>query len=142
MSIDTALDYLVQQIYATWQNKDSVAMLQLLDMTGAFDRVVPALLLHNLREREIPELILKWVNSFISKKTMTLCLPGYNCNTFSINTGIPHGSPLSQSLFLFYNANLINACNEHTSPSSGIGFVDNVNALALSKKTEENCRML
>ncbi len=50
-SIDTALDYLVKQIHATWQNKDSVAMLLLLDMTKAFDRVVPAWLLHNIRER-------------------------------------------------------------------------------------------
>ncbi len=50
-SIDTALDFLVQQIYATWQNKDSVAMLLSLNMTGAFDNVVPARLLHIMRER-------------------------------------------------------------------------------------------
>ncbi len=55
MSIDTALDYLIQQIHATWQNKDSVATLLLLDMTGAFNRVVPAWLLHNMRDRRIPE---------------------------------------------------------------------------------------
>jgi hypothetical protein len=53
--IDTALDFLVQQMYATWQNKDGVATLQFLDMTGADDRVVPAQLLHNMRERKIPE---------------------------------------------------------------------------------------
>jgi hypothetical protein len=41
-SMDTALDFLVQQIQATWQNKHKVATLLLLDMTGAFDRVVPA----------------------------------------------------------------------------------------------------
>jgi hypothetical protein len=54
-SIDTTLDFLVQQIHATWQNKDGVATLLLLDMTGAFDRVVPARLLHNMRERKIPD---------------------------------------------------------------------------------------
>jgi hypothetical protein len=58
-SIDTAPDYLVQQIHATWQNKDGVAMLLLLDMTGAFDRVVHARLLHNMRERKISEWIVK-----------------------------------------------------------------------------------
>jgi hypothetical protein len=41
-SIDTALDFLVQQIHATCQNKDGVAMLLSLDMIGAFDRVIPA----------------------------------------------------------------------------------------------------
>jgi hypothetical protein len=50
-SIDTALNYLVKQIHATWQNKDSIATLLSLDMTNAFGRVVPAWLLHNIRER-------------------------------------------------------------------------------------------
>jgi hypothetical protein len=54
-SIDTALNFLVQQIYASWQSKDGVATLLSLDMTAAFDRVVPARLLHNMRERKIPE---------------------------------------------------------------------------------------
>ncbi len=57
--IDTALNVLVQQIHVTWQNKDGVATLLLLDMTGAFDRVVPARLLHNMRVKKIPEWIVK-----------------------------------------------------------------------------------
>jgi hypothetical protein len=62
--------------------------------------------------------------------------------TFPTHTSIPQGSPLSPFLFLFYNANLVDACNQHTSPFSGVGFVDNVNALAFGKMIEENCRML
>jgi hypothetical protein len=58
-SIVTAFDFLVQQICATWQNKDGVATLLLLDMTGAFDRVVPVRILHNLRERKVLEWIVK-----------------------------------------------------------------------------------
>ncbi len=50
-SIDTTLDYLVQQIHTTWQNKDLVASLLLLNTTGAFDRVVPALLLYYKRKQ-------------------------------------------------------------------------------------------
>ncbi len=52
-SIETALDFLVQQIQATWQSKDRVATQLSLDITGAFDRVVPTRLLHNMRERVI-----------------------------------------------------------------------------------------
>ncbi len=37
-----------------------------LDMMGAFDKVLPARLLHNMRERKILEWIVKWVASFIS----------------------------------------------------------------------------
>jgi hypothetical protein len=141
-SIDTALDFLVQQIHATWQNKDGVATLLLLNMTGAFDRVVPARLLHNMRGRKIPQWIVKWAGSFISNRTTTQCLPGYNTDAFFTHTGIPQGSPLSPILFLFHNANLVEICNPPTLPASGTSFVDDVNALACGESTEENCRML
>jgi hypothetical protein len=141
-SIDTALNFLIPQIHATWQNKNGVATLLSVDMTGAFDRVVPARLLHNMRERKIPEWIVKWVGSFISNRTTTLCLPGYNTNAFPTHAGITQGSPLSPILFLFYNANLVDICNPPIFPASGIGFVDNANALACGKSTEENCRTL
>jgi hypothetical protein len=58
-SIDNARDYLVQQFHTTWQNKDCVAMLLSLDMTMAFDTVVPARLLHNMRVRKVSEWIVK-----------------------------------------------------------------------------------
>jgi hypothetical protein len=44
--------------------------------------------------------------------------------------------------FLFYNANLIDICNSLTIPASGTSFVDDMNALAFGKLTEENCRTL
>ncbi len=88
-SIETALDFLVEQIHATWQNKDDAATLLSLDMIGAFDRVVPARLPHNMRERNIPKRIVKLVRSFISNGTMTLCLPDFNTDPFPTHTGIP-----------------------------------------------------
>ncbi len=95
-----------------------------------------------MRERKIPEWIVQWVGSFISNRTTTLCLPGYNTDDFPTHTGIPQGSPLSPVLFLFYNANLVDACNLPTSLSSGISFVDDVNALGFGKTTEDNSRTL
>jgi hypothetical protein len=97
-------------------------------MPGAFGRVVPTRLLHNMRERKIPEWIVKWVGSFISNQTTTLCLPGYNTDRLPTHIGIPQGSLLLPIFFRFYNTNLIDACNHLTLPVSGTGFVDNVNA--------------
>jgi hypothetical protein len=111
-------------------------------MTGAFGRVMPAGLLHNMRERRIPEWTEKWVVSYISNKSTTLCMPGYNFDTFPMHKGIPQGSLLSPILFLFYNANLVDLCNPPTLPVFGIGLVDDVNPLAYGKRTEENCRTL
>jgi hypothetical protein len=98
--------------------------------------------LHNKRERKIPDWIVKWVGSFISNSTTTLCLPRYNINAFFLLTGIPQGSPLSLILFLFYNANLVDICNPATLLASGICFVEDVYALASGKSTEESCRTL
>jgi hypothetical protein len=44
------------------------------------------------------------------------------------------GSPLLPILFLFYHANLIDACNSLTLPVYETGFVDTVNALALANQ--------
>jgi hypothetical protein len=108
-SIDTALEYLLQPIHASWQHNDGVALLLLLNMTGAFDMVVPVRLLHNMRERKIPEWIVKWVGSFISNRTTTSCLPAYNTNPFPTHSSIPDGSPLSPKFFLFHNATLVDS---------------------------------
>ncbi len=53
-STDTTLDMLVKQIHAAWQADDGVASLLSLDMTVAFDRVVPVRLLDNLKKRCMP----------------------------------------------------------------------------------------
>jgi hypothetical protein len=65
-STDTALDKLVKQIHAAWQADDGVTSLLSLDMTGAFDRVIPIRLLHNFRKRCIPQGLVKFISSFLS----------------------------------------------------------------------------
>jgi hypothetical protein len=59
-----------------------------------------------------------------------------------MKSGIPHGFPLSPVLFLFYNADLVEFCNPSDLPASAIGFVDNVNPLAIGKSIEETCETL
>ncbi len=119
-----------------------MATLLFLNLTWTFYRVVPARLLHNMREIKLCEWIVKCVGSFIINRTTTLCLPGYNTNAFSTHTSVPQGSPLSPILFLFYNANLVEFCNPLTFPASGTSFIDDVNALEFGKSTEENRRLL
>jgi hypothetical protein len=56
--------------------------------------------------------------------------------------GVLQGSSLSPILFLFYNADLIDACNPSNLPTTGIGFVDDTNVLAFEKSTEGTCSVL
>jgi hypothetical protein len=140
--IDTVLDFPAQQIHAKWRNKEGMAMLLPLKRTEAFDRIVAARLLHNMRWKIILKWIVKWVGSFISKAFMTLCPQWYNTKIVLINTGILPGSLLSLLFFLFYNANLVDTCNLPTLLSSETSFVDDINALAFGKTMEDNRSML
>jgi hypothetical protein len=58
-SVDTVSNFIVQLIHTTLQNKNGVAMLLLLNMARAFDRVVQALLLHNVKGSNFFEWIVK-----------------------------------------------------------------------------------
>jgi hypothetical protein len=49
-STDTALDMLVKQTHAAWQADKGVSSLLALDMTRAFNRVVPVRLVDNLKK--------------------------------------------------------------------------------------------
>ncbi len=61
---------------------------------------------------------------------------------FLSEQGVSQGSPLSPILFLFYNADLIDIRNSTDRPAIGIGFVDDANALAFGKSSEETCSVL
>jgi hypothetical protein len=61
---------------------------------------------------------------------------------FQLIQAFSQGLPLLSILVFFYNVKSINTCNFPTIPESGICFVDNVNALALGKSTENNCTTL
>jgi hypothetical protein len=77
-STETALDLLLQQVYTAWQTGKGVASLLSLDITGAFDGVAPARLLHNLRQRMIPKWIVCFIYSFISDRSTSFILPSYS----------------------------------------------------------------
>jgi hypothetical protein len=111
-------------------------------MSGAYDRVVPSRLLHNLRKRCLPQRIVDFISSFLSDRSTYLCLSSFSSALFSTFSGIPQDSLLSPILFFFYNADLVNLNNSLDSPITSIGFVDNVNILAFGKSTEETCMTL
>ncbi|KAH7563672.1 hypothetical protein BM1_00719 [Bipolaris maydis] len=142
-STEHALHAITAKIYERWNSgKDGqVASLLLLDVTGAFDNVSHKRLLHNLRKRKVDERIVRWIASFLRDRHTCILVDGYKSKDYEINTGIPQGSPLSPILYLFYNADLIEQCNEQTDAMS-VGYIDDVAILAWGKTTERTCEVL
>ncbi len=70
-STDTAHDMLLKQVHAACQAHNRVASLLSLDMTGAFDKVVPVRHLHHLRKSCIPQWLVKFISYFLSDRSTT-----------------------------------------------------------------------
>lgn len=141
-SVETALDLLTEQIHTVWNSGKFVSTLLSLDVSGAFDTVNATRLLDVLRQRRIPPWLVYWVRAFISDRQSTLLIQGEETETFRLLAGVPQGSPLSPILYLFYNAELLEACQDPQLQASAIGFVDDTNILVYGTSTESNCQRL
>ena len=139
-STDTALQLITEKIHAIWGgNRHKVASLLSLDVSGAFDRVSHARLIHNLRKRRIPESLIRWIQSFLTDRSTELRVNDFTLPESKVSIGIPQGSPISPVLYLFYNADLLETCENIRLRTSATGFVDDVNILTHSSSTEQNC---
>jgi hypothetical protein len=119
-----------------------VASLLSLDVSGAFPNVSHVRLIHNLRKRRIPKTITDWIADFLQDRETEIRLGDFTLESSRISTGIPQGSRMSPILYLFYNADLLEVCENITLRTSASGFIDDVNVLTFSKSTEQNCKNL
>jgi hypothetical protein len=94
-------------------------------VSGAFDNVSHIRLLYNLRKRKVDEKTVKWIASFLTNRHTNIAVDGYLSKKYAISTGIPQGSPLSPFLYLFYNADLIDECNQEPATMS-TGYIGRI----------------
>ena len=125
-STDHAIYIILEKIYKTWNMpEETVASLLLLDVSGAFDNVSHARLLHNLCKRRIDERTVGWIASFLTGKSTNINFDRYKSETYKTATGIPQGSPLSPILYLYYNADLIETCSRQQN-TIATGYIDDI----------------
>lgn len=137
-STEHALHDIIDTIYDAWNSSnDKIASLLLLDVSGAFDNVSHARLLHDLRKRKIDESVVRWIASFLDERTTTIVLDGQHSKHYTIKTGIPQGSPLSPILYIFYNADLIHEL--HANGTTVTGYIDDAAILATGSSTADTC---
>ena len=140
-STEHAVHMLVEKIQFTWESKE-VASLLLLDVSGVSENASHQGLLHNLRKRRIGSAILNWIASFIAHRVSKIWMADFISREYHVSIGIPQGSPISLSLYLFYNADLVEALIDASLSSMDLAYIDDVDIITSVMSAEENVAVL
>jgi len=119
---------LTQTIHDAWRRGKVVSTLYL-DTAGAFPNAVPNRLLHNMRNRGVPEGYVDFVCRMLEGRKTTLRFDDYESGQFEVSNGIGQGDPLSMILYLFYNAPMLETAAGAN--QLALGFVDDLALIAI-----------
>jgi ribonuclease HI len=135
-----ALMMLQERIYDAWRERKILSLVSF-DVKGAYNGVNKDILLHRLRARQVPEMLVQWVANFCSDRRATVVVNGHESATYDLaHPGLPQGSPLSPILFLFFNADLVqNVINKH---QGAMAFVDDYSAWVTGQTAEGNTQKI
>lgn len=138
VSTDHAIHIIIDRIKLAWGKGSPVVSLLLLDVSGAYDNVSHARLLHNLRKRRLGQLV-PWVKAFLSNRSTRIRMPEGMSDRFPTPAGIPQGSPISPILYLIYNADLIESCGNGVTSN---GWVDDACLMVKGDSERETTQKL
>jgi retron-type reverse transcriptase len=113
-----------------------------LDVKGAFDRVNTKQLLLRMIKVGIAGEIVRWVNSFLSDRRAMLIIDGRTGDMYSIQAGLPQGSPVSPVLFILSVSALFPWLEDGHTSLQGTYFVDDTCLVIECEELEEGTRKL
>ncbi len=99
-------------------------------------------LLHDMKKRKVSRLLLKFVKNFLRNRCIMITIDDYTTMKCSMNVNISQDSLLSSILYLFYNANLLKACDDIKLRTNFTDFVNDINILTYKEFMKRNCKVL
>ena len=135
-----ALHYLVSKIKTAWRN-DQVVSVLFLDVEGAFPNAVTNRLLHNLKTRRVPTVLIRFVANLLTNRRTRIKFDDYTSGYYDIKNGIGQGDPLSMLLYILYNADLLEITLDDLNEDA-MGYVDDIALVALGQDFEESTQRL
>jgi len=131
---------LMGRVKHAWKERTKYLVI-FMDVAGAFNYVIHKRLIHDMKNRKVPEIIVRWVENFLQDRSTRLKFNGVESDRICTNAGIPQGSPISPILYMFYNAELLEIPQERSGVLS-LGFIDDIAYAAEGETEEGNAREL
>jgi hypothetical protein len=116
--------------------QNAVMSIALLDVKGAFDRVLKPALSQTLKELNLPDALIKWVDSFINGRFIQLSFEGQIQEKVPYLMGLPQGSPVSPILYLIHVAGIV------ASKGFQLSYIDDFSITIGSTLAKKNCKQL
>ena len=146
-AIDAVLS-LVHDIQIARRSKKYTSTL-FIDVKGAFDHVSVNQLLRVFIQLGLPLALIRWIQSFLSDRSIQLAFDGDSTTETPISIGIPQGSPISPILFLIYIRFLFEESGEEDqelkeaiSQVRFLSYIDDIALIISSKSLQRNCQIL
>ncbi len=119
-----------------------VILLLSLNEKNVFDNVTHSRLLHDMKKRKVSRLFLKFVKNFLRNWCITITIDDYMMIKHNVNVDISQDFLLSLILYLFYNVNLLEACDDIKLRTSFTNFMNDINILTYKEFIKRNCKVL
>ncbi len=142
-STNMTLQLIIEKIHTVWSNmRRRVVSLLSLNEKSAFENVMHSKLLYDMKKRKVSRLLFKFVKNFLRDWCITITIDDYTMMKCNVNINISQDSLLSLILYLFYNVNLLKACDNIKLRTNFTNFVNDVNILTYEEFIKRNCRVL
>ncbi len=142
-STDTTLQLIIEKIHTVWSDmRRRVVSLLSLNEKNAFDNMTHSKLLHDMKKRKVSRLLLEFMKNFLKDQCIMITIDDYMMMKCSVNVDILQDSSLSSILYLFYNANLLKACDDIKLRINFTDFMNDINILIYKEFMKCNCRVL
>jgi len=122
-----AVGRLMEKVEEAWGRGNTVAVL-LMDVKGAFPHVAKGNLIKRMEEMGFEADLVRWVESFMEEKKVSISMDGKEGDSMDVETGVPLGSPVSPVHFVIYLSGWFGQVEdkEKGCGTKGISFVDDV----------------
>jgi hypothetical protein len=134
-----ALSYLCEDVFKAWRGRKTLSLVSF-DVKGAYNNVATGPEIRRLRQRQIPETIVQWVQDFCTDRRACILVNNYTSDVQTLpQAGLPQGSALAPILFLFFNADQVQSAPRN---GSSMASVDDYSAWVMGPSADGKTRSI